>query len=361
MQAAAAQEELPPDAIEPEPLWKTRKPAGRARRRRGPAVAGRNCRQSGDAGRSGAVPSEATQLYAQGEQALRQQDTQTALDLFRRAYQLRDQLDPATAQRLQDHLQLLSAPPASFARREARDAAGCTRFGAGRARAAGFERSGEEGNGRRQGPRERAQAGDGDSERSPDRGRSRGTRTPNSRAFSLAASIARSPSSTNTSSSIGPRSSSMNRTRPFWPKSIAALKTRLVIDDKLAQLVDDCNQADGRSSALPRPKCWPSGPASSTPTTRWSSSSSGTRSSSSATQRNQDIKDGQGRGLLVADDQRRKHAAIPFDDNDPYRFGDATKWKELTKSRQRADGRVEDRAAANANWRSSRSSRRRSR
>ncbi|REK17213.1 MAG: general secretion pathway protein GspD [Planctomycetota bacterium] len=53
----------------------------------------------------------AMQLYGLGEQALRARDTKRALELFRRAYELRDQLDPTVAQRLQDHLQLLSAPP----------------------------------------------------------------------------------------------------------------------------------------------------------------------------------------------------------------------------------------------------------
>ncbi len=57
--------------------------------------------------------SEALQLYGLGEQALRNRDTQRAVEYFRRAFQLRDQLDPTTAQRLQDHLQLLSAPPAA--------------------------------------------------------------------------------------------------------------------------------------------------------------------------------------------------------------------------------------------------------
>lgn len=52
------------------------------------------------------------QLFRQGEQALKDRDVTKALEYFRQAYGLRDQLDAATAQRLQDHLQLLSAPPA---------------------------------------------------------------------------------------------------------------------------------------------------------------------------------------------------------------------------------------------------------
>ncbi len=61
-------------------------------------------------GSSEADDSPAKQLVLQGEEALRQRDMPKATDYFRQAYELRDQLEPATAQRLQDHLQLLSAP-----------------------------------------------------------------------------------------------------------------------------------------------------------------------------------------------------------------------------------------------------------
>ncbi|MBI3837715.1 MAG: general secretion pathway protein GspD [Planctomycetia bacterium] len=54
--------------------------------------------------------SSGMQLFQQGAEALRNRDLPKALELFRQAYALRDQLDAKTAQRLQDHLQLLSAP-----------------------------------------------------------------------------------------------------------------------------------------------------------------------------------------------------------------------------------------------------------
>jgi len=54
--------------------------------------------------------SNAAQLYRQGEKALRDRDLPKALEYFRHAYELKDELDSATAQKLQDHLQLLSAP-----------------------------------------------------------------------------------------------------------------------------------------------------------------------------------------------------------------------------------------------------------
>ena len=55
--------------------------------------------------------SEALNLFQMGEQALRDRKPELALQLFRQAYALRNQLNPQTAQRLQDHLQLLSAGP----------------------------------------------------------------------------------------------------------------------------------------------------------------------------------------------------------------------------------------------------------
>ncbi|MGQ9575911.1 MAG: hypothetical protein ACUVUC_11380 [Thermoguttaceae bacterium] len=55
-------------------------------------------------------------LYQQGEAALRAHDTQAALELFRQAYQYVGELDPMTARRLQDHLQMLTAAQAAASR-----------------------------------------------------------------------------------------------------------------------------------------------------------------------------------------------------------------------------------------------------
>lgn len=65
---------------------------------------------------AGAMPANAgpggenvgMQLFEQGEAALRARDTATAMKLFREAVVYRDQLDPITAQRLQDHIQLIA-------------------------------------------------------------------------------------------------------------------------------------------------------------------------------------------------------------------------------------------------------------
>src|SRR5262249_42154288 len=49
----------------------------------------------------------------QGQQALKDRNNAAALDYFKQAHELRDQLDPSTAQRLQDYLQMLAVPPGS--------------------------------------------------------------------------------------------------------------------------------------------------------------------------------------------------------------------------------------------------------
>ena len=56
--------------------------------------------------------SRAAQWVEEGEAALRSHDSQRALELFRQAAPYMDQLDPMTAQRLQDRLELLSQPGA---------------------------------------------------------------------------------------------------------------------------------------------------------------------------------------------------------------------------------------------------------
>ncbi|MBN2294870.1 MAG: general secretion pathway protein GspD [Pirellulales bacterium] len=74
-----------------------------------------------------AVPSLGMKLYQQGEAALRAGDGKKAMDFFRKASVYQNQLDPLTAQRLQDHLQLLSQPnattPAAPTQTMAQDAA----------------------------------------------------------------------------------------------------------------------------------------------------------------------------------------------------------------------------------------------
>jgi general secretion pathway protein D len=53
-------------------------------------------------------PTEGQRAFDAGVAALRANDRSGALSAFRRAYDLQDQLDPSTIQRLQDHLQMLT-------------------------------------------------------------------------------------------------------------------------------------------------------------------------------------------------------------------------------------------------------------
>ena len=54
--------------------------------------------------------SQGVKLFQQGEAALRDHNRDRAFQLFREAAAYLDEMDPVTAQRLQDHLQLLYAP-----------------------------------------------------------------------------------------------------------------------------------------------------------------------------------------------------------------------------------------------------------
>lgn len=66
----------------------------------------------GDAG-TALPPGNAFDLLENGEKALRAGDRAAALESFRAAYKTRDQLDVLSQQRLQGHLQMLSAPEAT--------------------------------------------------------------------------------------------------------------------------------------------------------------------------------------------------------------------------------------------------------
>jgi general secretion pathway protein D len=54
--------------------------------------------------------SQGMTLFEQGEEALKVRDMKRAYELFRQAAERSNELDPTTAQRLQEHLQLLAAP-----------------------------------------------------------------------------------------------------------------------------------------------------------------------------------------------------------------------------------------------------------
>ncbi len=131
---AAAQpgKRLPPSVAAAGPAKKTEYPATRALFDRD-RDATRNARTAAQGGEAPAeitdsaeklpeprrIPEEVTpgvQLIRQGEQALKDRDMQKAMQYFQQAYGVRDQLDAATVQRLQDRLQMLSAPAAGSSR-----------------------------------------------------------------------------------------------------------------------------------------------------------------------------------------------------------------------------------------------------
>ncbi len=95
---ASAQEELPPSDVEagPAPPTVDGQPAPNPEPRPIPGEA-----------------ASAMKLFRAGQQALKDRDSKIALESFKQAYEARDQLDETTAQRLQDYMQMLSAPPAS--------------------------------------------------------------------------------------------------------------------------------------------------------------------------------------------------------------------------------------------------------
>ncbi|MFC1596933.1 hypothetical protein ACFL5Q_03200 [Planctomycetota bacterium] len=64
-------------------------------------------------GASTAEPNMGQALFQQGEAALTAHDTTKAMNFFRQAHAYKNQLDPLTAQRLQDRLQMLGSAPAS--------------------------------------------------------------------------------------------------------------------------------------------------------------------------------------------------------------------------------------------------------
>ncbi len=64
----------------------------------------------GAAGEAAETDNTGMQLFRAGQEALKNRDSKTALESFKQAYAVRDQLDAATAQKVQDYLQMLSAP-----------------------------------------------------------------------------------------------------------------------------------------------------------------------------------------------------------------------------------------------------------
>ncbi len=314
MRTASAQEELPPDAIEPDAA------PGELT---APFVA--------DSTEAPQETSEAVQLYTQGEQALRQQDTQTALQFFRRAYALRDQLDPVTAQRLQDHMQLLSAPAAASRGEKPEMLLD--------------EQSSEQQVLARQVSNDLAKK-----EMAADK--IRGSEPKRAMELLKEARATVETSGLNIEQQgiltrrIDRKIADLDkyiiehraeieldeRNKEIIAEVDRRLENRLVIDDKLAQLVNECNQlvdeeryAEAEVLAKRARELDPENPV--VKQLIWN------MTFIKRTQRVQDIKSAKEDGYW-AQMTSAEESMIPFDDRDPYRFGDARSWEELTKTRR---------------------------
>ncbi len=316
---AAAQEELPPESIGDVELTEPAQPLSPIPEA-GP-----------DVDSLPADASEALQLYGQGEQALRDRDTQRALALFRKAYELRDQLEPSIAQRLQDHLQLLSAPPAASRGTKPEmllDAQGSEQ--ALLARQVSNDLAKQE------------MAAEKVREKRP---------TESMKILKEARAAVDAAGLDTEQKGILLRR--VDRKIADLDKYIVAhraeieldeknreilaevdrrLETKLVIDDKLAQIVDDCNRlmdeqrfAEAEVLAKRARELDPDNPV--VKQLVWQTKFV------NRVQRNNSIREQKEEGYYNQMTSAEE-ALIPFDDQEPYRFGDARSWDELTKSRK---------------------------
>jgi len=275
--------------------------------------------------------SEAMQLYGQGEAALRNRDTKQALELFRRAYELRGQLDDATAQRLQDHLQLLSAPPAGSKGTKPEvllDAAGSEQ--AVLARQVSNDLAKKEMAAEKIREKDPKQAMEilkearGAVEAAGLDAEQKGilTRRVDRKIADLDKYIIANRAKIELD----------EKNRQILDEVDRRLQTRLEVDDKLAKLVDDFNKlmdeqrfAEAEVLAKRARELDPENPL--VKQLIWQNKFV------NRVQRNQANKDAKEDGYYNQMTSVEE-AAEPFNDQDPYQFGDAKSWEELTKSRQ---------------------------
>lgn len=276
--------------------------------------------------------SEAMDLFQSGEQALQQRDRQRALQYFQEAYQFRDQLDPATAQRLQDHLLLLSAPPPG-------------------ARGGKSTKLLEGVSAQQQLLIKQVKSDLAKKMLAVDKIR---TKDPKRALEILKEARAAVVASGLDAELRAPLLRSVDRkvieldkyiiqnrakleldeaNREVLAEVDRRLELRLEIDDKLAELVDDFNElmdqerfAEAEVLAKRARELAPDNPI--VKQLIWQSKFV------SRTRRNQMIGDAKESGFWKAL-ENADESAIPFDDNEPYRFGDARTWKELTDIRGR--------------------------
>ena len=309
--AAAAQEELPDGGFDP-------------------AVPAGELPAAGPAEQGDENASEAMRLFRAGELALRNQDTRGAIESFRRAYELRDQLDPNTAQRLQDHLQLLSAPPASRGKKPEMllDAQGSQQDLLARQVSNDLAK--------------KEIAADKVRAKDPKQAM---TILKEAKAEVEAAALAVEQKGILTRR-VDRKIAELDtyivehraeieldeKNQVVLDEVDRRLKTRLEIDDKLAQLVDDCHQlleeqryAEAEVLAKRARELDPDNPV--VKQLIWNAKFI------NRVQRNQRIQEAKEEGYYLQM-TNTEDSAIPFDDRFPYRFGDARTWEELTKTRK---------------------------
>lgn len=270
------------------------------------------------------------QLFRAGEQALQNRDLAKAQQYFREAYTQRDQLDPATAKRLQDHLQMLQAPanPRPGAESLIDDATSQQQLAVKQLSAEVAQKQVAAGKIREKDPRKSLEL------LNEARAAIDGSKVDQQAKTQLLRRLDRSLEELekyviDNKAQIELDTSNKNILGEIQRRREAKLE----LDDKLAKLVDEFNKlmdeerfAEADVLAKRARELDPENTV--VKQLQWQSRFA------SRTRRNDRLKDDKENGGWEALNNVET-AAIPFDDSVPYVMPDAKKWDDLTKSRQR--------------------------
>jgi general secretion pathway protein D len=276
--------------------------------------------------------SAAQRLVRQGEEALRERDLPKAVEYLREAYKLRDQLDSVTVQRVQDHLQLLSAPQG------------------GSAGEATAESTIDAATAKQQLQAKQLLAEVAQKQLKAQKFQEKDPKRAMELLNEARASIEAAGVDAQVRTQLTKR---VDRSIADLDKYIEAHRAQIEldsankdvlkeverrrnakveVDDKLAKLVDEFNKlmdeqrwAEAEVLAKRARELDPENPI--VKQLIWQSRFV------SRTQRNNNLKSDKEKGVFESLDSVEQ-AAIPFDDREPYRMPDAKKWDELTKSRK---------------------------
>lgn len=274
----------------------------------------------------------AIDLLRLGEEALQERDTQKAADYFREAYNLREQLDAAATQRLQDHLQLRSAPipgrPGVKPESLIDGASARQQLLAKQVSADVAQKQIASGKIREKDPKRAMNLLKEARANVESAGLDPQART------QLLRRVDRSISELDKYISENRSQIELDAANKDVLKDIDRRReAKIEVDEKLARLVDDFNKLMEQDrwqeaevlakrareldpeNALVKQLLWQSRLAS-------------------RTRRNENLKDDKEKAAWDTFDSVEQ-AAIPFDDRDPIRFRDAKEWSELTRSRQK--------------------------